>query len=73
MGCGVAVIEFKGVRREDVESKDSKRVTYLNRSDLDTGGIPSLPFPTLGTHGPQTQKGYRPISFPQLDAISNLY
>jgi hypothetical protein len=36
---------------------------YLDRSDLDPSGVPSLPFPALDTHGPQTQKGYSPISF----------
>ncbi len=25
---------------------------YLDRSDLDPGGVPPLPFPALDTHGP---------------------
>jgi hypothetical protein len=46
--------------------------SYLYCGDLDSSGVPSFPFPPLGTHCPQTQERYRPVSFTQLDAVSNL-
>lgn len=53
-------------------AKTLNQHAYLDSSDLDPGGVPSLPFPALDTHSPQTQKGYSAIPFSQLDAISDL-
>lgn len=51
---------------------NARRRTDLDRLDINVGGVPPWPLPTLNTHSAQADKADRPIAFPQSYPVDNL-